>query len=681
MKILAILWMLSLCITIRIFAQEAPKVKFEKVPAEELTMKTYANDTTADAVILYDDGTSYVRYEVGKGFMLTYERFVRIKILKQNGVEWGNFKISLYSTPTGLEEMSRIKGTTINWENGKIVKVDLKKTDIFKERENKYWEAVRFSMPSVKVGSVIDLQYTISTNMKWNLRTWKFQYTIPVRWSQYKVVYPEYFTYNQLSMGYHSLLYNRKSQSNENISYTEKIENTSSAGFTNGPSQTVVRNISYMNHTFEYAAKDIPALKKEQYLTSLDNFTTQIKFELANTNFTTIGGKYNDYTTSWNDIAKQLEDGDNFGRQLSFSGFLTDDVAALTKGTTNDMVKLNLIFNHVQNSMKWDGFKSIFTDKSIKKAYAEKTGNSADINLLLVAMLQKAGINASPVILSTRENGILSIAHATISDCNYVIASVLIDGKQILLDATEPDLQVGYIPFRCLNGEGHLINKKMSESVQLVNPKSVESTVVELELKEGRMEGTIKQRETGLSAFDFRESVKTAGGKKEMYNKIKNNSPELDYLDYKYSNLDSLDEAVLIEYKFALKEKQETGADIIYLDPVVLERQKDNPFAAQTRTYPVDFGVPFVQYYNLQFTVPQGYSVEELPKNITYLMEEKGGQFQYQVSQLGSKVVINMVFSINKATFLPSEYTSLKHFFDLVINKQSEQIVLKKKTT
>jgi hypothetical protein len=638
--------------------QEAPKVRFEKVSEEEMSMKTYPNDTTAEAVILYDNGTSYLRYDVTLGFMLTHDRFVRIKILKQSGVDWGNFRLSLYSNESNRDNLYSVKGTTFNLESGKVVKSELKKDAIFRERENKYWEAVRLSMPSVKVGSVIDLKYTITTNLMWNLRTWKFQYAIPVKWSQYEVIYPEYFTYNHSSMGYHPLFYAKKNQ---------KVENYND-------------NFSYLSQIFDYAAKDVPAMKEEPYLTSLDNFTTQMKFELANSNFIQIGGEFKNYTTSWNDIAKQLKDNDSFGVQLKTTGFLDDAVTAITKGITDEQKKLELIYNHVQHTMKWDGYKSAFTSKSIKKAYSDKTGNSADINLLLTAMLNRAKISAFPVVLSTRENGMLSFTHATVSDCNYVIVKADINGKPMLLDATEPNLQTGCIPFRCLNGEGHLVGNELSESVPLSNPKSIENAMVQLEIKDGKMTGTIEKRLVGLSAFDFRESVKTAGGKQEQFDKLKNSSSELDYLEYKYNNLDSLSQPVSIAYKIAMKEGQDTDAGIIYIDPVLVNRHKDNPFTSPTRIYPVDFGVPFTEGYNMQLTIPEGYKAEGLPESKSFVMEGKGAQFLYQISQVENKIVLNLRLSIDKTQYIPSEYQALKTFYDLVVNKQAEQIILKKTT-
>jgi len=674
----------TLMLSLRLLAQEAteaPKIKFEKVSNEELVMKTYPNDTTAEAIILYDEGSSYFTYDSEKGFMLTHERFVRIKILKQSGVDWGNFSIALYSYNTNREEISTPKGTTFNLENEKIVKSELKKDAIFRERQNKYYETIRLSMPSVKVGSVIDLKYSIRTDLIWNLRAWKFQYTIPVKWSQYHVTYPEYFAYNQSTMGYHPLLYVKKDRKSETINYTTR-EAFGNAGLNarSGGGQSTNHSIQYQANVFDYAVKDVPAMKTEPYLTTLDNFTTQVKFELANTNFTQVGGTFKNYTTSWMDVAKQLKDSENFGMQLKTTGFTENVVEELTKGITDEQKRLEIVYNHVQHTMKWDGHKTLFTDKSIKKAYADKTGNSAEINLLLAVMLKKAGIVANPVVLSTRENGMLLMTHASLSDCNYVIVQAIIDGKPILLDATEPNLQAGGIPFRCLNGNGHLIKDEESEEVPMVNQQSVENTLVELGIKDGKMTGSFNKKIAGLSAMNFRESVKTAGGSKEHFDKLKNSATDIDYVEYQYTNMDSINQPVYSKYNIALKEAPDSDAGIIYIDPVLIERQKSNPFTSPTRTYPVDFGLPFIQTYNFQLTIPEGYSVEELPKSASFGLSEKGGKFQYQVAQVGNKIVLNMRFSIDKAIFIPSEYLNLKEFYNLVINKQAEQIILKKTT-
>lgn len=204
--------------------------------------------------------------------------------------------------------------------------------------------------------------------------------------------------------------------------------------------------------------------------------------------------------------------------------------------------------------------------------------------------------------------------------------------------------------------------------------------MVELEIKDGKMTGNIKKKATGLSAYNFRESVKSAGGKQEYFDKIKNSSTDFDYLGYQYNQIDSLNQPVFIEYKIDSKEEQNADAGIIYINPVLVGRQNSNPFSSPTREYPVDFGVPFSEAYSLQLTIPEGYSLEELPKSKMLVLPEKGGKFQYQVTQVGNKIMLNFRLSIDKTLFIPSQYESLKEFYNLVINKQAEQIILKKTT-
>lgn len=678
MKNILTFFAVSLFAVIQIFAQEPPKIKFEKVSEEEMKMTVYEPDTTAEALILYDDGSSELKYDLQKGFMLSYSRFVRIKILKQSGTSWGNFSIPLYSSTQNKEEIGTVKGTTFNFENGKMVKTDMKKESVFRERENKYWEMIRLSLPSVKIGSVIDLKYEVRSPLFWNLRSWKFQYLIPVKWSQYEVVYPEYFVYNHSSQGYHSLNSNKQTSGKENINYTSTRE-TSGSGFSGGGQrQQETRTISYNTNIYNYSANDVPAMKEEPYLTTLDNYTTQLKFELAVTDFTKIMGEYKSYTNSWTDIGKVLLDDEDFGGQIKSANFAKEAIASLTDGKSDEKQKIIALYNYIQHNIKWDGHNTYMPSKSLRKIFIEKNGNSAEVNLLLIAMLNEAGIEANPVILSTRKNGIISIVHASISDCNYVIARVVINGVPVLLDATEPNLPAGLIPFRCLNGKGRMIKKDNVEEVELTNVKSGSHTLISIELKDGKFTGNVISSETGLNAFAFRESVKDAGGQKEYFEKLRNKSSDIQYTDYSYTNLDSIYKPVEKRYNIILQNESEPDADILYFNPVLIDRITNNPFTSPTREYPVDYGVSSSEIYQLNLIIPDGYKVEELPQSRSFALGGKGGSFIYKIVQTDNIVSFSMRLNIDKTLLLPDEYINLQEFYNIIVAKESEQIVLKK---
>jgi hypothetical protein len=76
-------------------------------------------------------------------------------------------------------------------------------------------------------------------------------------------------------------------------------------------------------------------------------------------------------------------------------------------------------------------------------------------------MLKLAGISVNPVLLSTIEHGIPIFPNRTIF--NYVIG-VQIDGKQILLDATNKYTTPNIIPLNTLNRFGRLIKKTGRQS-------------------------------------------------------------------------------------------------------------------------------------------------------------------------------------------------------------------------
>ena len=620
-------------------------------------MKVYPPDTAAEAVILYDEGQSEVKYDINKRtFMLTFDRFVRIKILKQLGTSWGNFKVPIYSAGSTKENIFGMDGITFNLEGEKIMKSEMKKDAIFQERENKYWESIRVSLPSIKAGSVIDLRYTIHSPFFWNLRTWTFQYSIPVKWSQYEVVYPEYFNYNHSWMGYHTLNSKDQTTNNQNINST----------------------ISYLENVYHYTCKDVPAIKEEPFMTTIENYTTKIKFELSNTNFTKIGGQYKNYTTSWNDIINELMDDPDFGGQIKTGNFIKETVEKLIAGKSGEKDKALAIYDFVQHNLKWNETETFQTSKPLRKIFDEKIGNSAEINLMLLVMLQKAGISANPVILSTRDHGMRLPFHASLSDCNYVIVQATIDSKPVLMDATEPNLPGGLLPYRCLNGKGVLVKTDLSEDIELTNPPSGSSTTVSLEIKEGKLKGKIINRLTGLDAFIFRQEVKKAGGQDAHFKNIKEKTEGIEYLNYTYSKLDSLYVPVDKSFDVNIETNGDQDASMLYIYPMVTERMTKNSFTTTTREYPVDFGAPFNESYRLNLIVPDGYQIEELPKNKSIILDNKAGIFNFQVAQTDKRINLSIRLSIQKSLFLPSEYQNLKDFFDQVVAKEAEQIVLKK---
>lgn len=662
-----------------LYAENFPKIKFGKVSNEELEMKVFEADTSANAIILYDVGYSNVYYNDQKSrFVLNFKRHVRIKILNQNGVDWGNFEELLYSYRKIEESVGGIKGFTYNLENGKVAKSKLENSAVFRERENKYYNKARFSMPNVKAGSVIELRYTISSDLIRELRNWQFQYPIPVKWSKYEVQFPEYYHFNVSMKGFYPLLDRKVDQTHAKLNITYTTGGLASRG--GGLQEKHRAEIDYMQMNHSYIAKDIPAFKTEAYVSSPNNYLSKVEFELASHNFLKIGGDYKEYTTSWSEVAEKYLEYEFLKSQLKGGNYCKDFIESTVNNIKEDERKMIAIYEFVKNSITWNKYRGTTISQSLKKTYNDKKGNVADINMLLVAILNRAGLNTTPVLLSTRSNGLLPITRASRAATDYVIASVKIGDNEFLLDATDKNLPAGMLPFKCLNGIGKKVSVSNPESVKLQSAGGYNRSyqfVAELN-EDGYLAGKLFCKNKHRSAYGLRNRIQDSGGVEEFMKAKKKNSPEINFESYSFTNIDSIYRPIIENYEITIDKDFDGSENIVYLSPFVIYKKSKNPFKLEKREYPIDYGCPTSETYQFQLKIPDGYKVEEFPENCIIRLPQNGGSFIINSQIFGGNLVLTSKFHINKSLFLQSEYEALKQFYNQVIAKQSEQIVLKK---
>ncbi len=81
----------------------------------------------------------------------------------------------------------------------------------------------------------------------------------------------------------------------------------------------------------------------------------------------------------------------------------------------------------------------------------------------------------------------------------------------------------------------------------------------------------------------------------------------------------------------------------------------------------------------LQLELPEGFALEEAPEPIKAALPNNGGSFQYTLSQNGNKLNLVTEIKIAQLRFEPEAYAGLRHFFNLLLEKQQNPIVLKRK--
>jgi hypothetical protein len=130
---------------------------------------------------------------------------------------------------------------------------------------------------------------------------------------------------------------------------------------------------------------------------------------------------------SWDAVSKSLNDRASLGGELKKSGYFKSDLDALLAQSTDTPSKLVNIYEFVKNKMAHNGYIAIGSYDGLAQAYKQNTGTNADINLILIAMLQNAGIEAYPILISTKSNGIPLFP--TINGFDYLIAGAMVNGQ------------------------------------------------------------------------------------------------------------------------------------------------------------------------------------------------------------------------------------------------------------
>ncbi|MDI5948044.1 DUF3857 domain-containing protein [Flavobacterium yafengii] len=650
----------------------AQEFKLGKVSVEELQEKNNPTDSATVAAILFEKGAVDFEYNQNDGFIMITEVTTRIKIYKKEGYDWANKAVSYYIGSNAKETVFFSDAITYNLINGKIEKVKLKSDGEFDEKVNKYWGRKKITMPNIKVGSVVEFKYRIRSSRFSELTEWSFQSSIPVNYSEFKTSIPEYFVYNPNIKGFISPKIT-KENSNKSLSYSYRSEARPGESVGSSSSQ---EKLEFLETRTVYVAENLPAMKEEAYVNNIANYTTSVSHELSVVKFP--NQPYKTLSTDWASVTKTIYDYDDFGPELNKTGYFEEDLKVVIAGLSSPEEKFLAIFNHVKETVKWNDYYGYSCNDGVKKAYKDKTGNVAEINLMLTAMLRYAGLTANPVLVSTRSNGIALFPNRTAF--NYVIAAVETPKGLVLLDATDRFSTPNVLPLRALNWVGRLIrNDGTSIEVDLM-PKAPSNDVVMMNYEidiNGQVSGKLKRQRTDYNAIIFRGNIKNV--KEDVYlEKLENDNNKIEISEYSRTNENDLKFPIVENFSFSSSNFSENIGGAIYINPMLFFAVEQNPFKQENRAYPVDYGFPFIDKYNITIKIPDGYKVETIPTPLLLNMEDNLGGFKFMINTSGNSIQLVLTHQINVPIVVADYYPMLKEFYQKMIEKQNEKIVLKK---
>jgi len=636
---------ISILISLSIFGQKG-KNKDSKIPAfgsvekADLEMKECDFDKNAEAMVLFEKGkTDFI---VGKG--IDFERHVRIKILNDKGKDEADIHLPYISWKND-EEIRDISAQVYNLDaSGNVVVTKLDKKQVFVKQINKRLAEKVFTFPDVKPGSIIEYKYK---HLNATVVNWYFQSSIPVKYSEFTFDYP-----NDIEIIFSPKCY---------LPYEQKTENS--------PTRT----------TRFFSMANIPALRDEPFILNEDEYMQKVESRPV---AFYIDGRRESITTTWPRVIRGLMEDEDFGVQIKKEIPRTADLDLALKNVSDPYMKMKIIHQYVKKNMEWNGNPGIWALDGVKAAWKDKKGTVGEINLILTNLLKDAGLNAKPILVSTHDHGLINTSNAGTGQFNKVLAWVTIGKKIYVLDATDKECPVDLIPPDVIATEGLVISKietfewgwesLWKDNLQYKNIVLLRGTID----NEGKLTG-----EASVSSYDYARlsRIPTARkGKKEFTEKyFSSNNPGIAIDSVTLENLDA--DSLPLTQKVYFNQQLSSSGDYQYFSVNLFTGLEKNLFVADQRISDVFFGM--LQNHSVigNFTIPDGYQFEELPKNIKMIMPDTSIVITRLAQAEGNRLMLRITLDFKKPFYTATEYEGFREFYKKLFDILNEQFVIRKK--
>lgn len=618
----------------------AQSQNFGAVPDNQLSLAVCPFDKDADAIVLLHEAVS--TYD--DGYRLLTEHHVRVKILKEKGIDEANISIP-FRSQDDFETIGDIKAITINTDaNGMQTNQDVERKSIFRQRNNAYWSEMKFTFPSVKVGSILEYKYTSTCRNYGGLDEWVFQSHLPVLKSRYQLYIVPHAEFSYAV---------RKSSS-----MPVDIKKNEQGG-------SVV-----------FTMENIPGLKQEPYMDARRDYLQRVEFQLAGY----IGAfDKKKYMTSWAEVIRELNNSPELAGQLNKNLDGTEDFIKLAKQLP-PLERMDAVYNFVRKNMSWNGINSRLSPGGIKSAWNKKSAVSGDINLILINLLKAADLEVYPMLVSERHHGRVDTNTPFVDQFNTIYAAVVINGKKYYLDATNQFIPPRMIPPEILNTTALILNRRVGGLIRIADDSLSYREYINVMAKVNE-DGNVSGK-AFFNSTDYARCHRLREYKKDRQQYIKGLSkgPSAITID-SFSIMNETGDSLPLQNNFLYKGNLNKTGDYIFVPLNLFSGFTDNPFVADHRLTDINFGFRQSVGINCNISLPEGYAIDALPQSVRLVNPDKTILFTRRLfrDEAHNVVVAMMSIDLNRSFYAADDYAELKEFYKKMFDMLNEPIVLRKK--
>ena len=337
--------------------------------------------------------------------------------------------------------------------------------------------------------------------------------------------------------------------------------------------------------------------------------------------------------------------------------------------------------------MKWNGYDNLWSFYGVKSAWNERSGTSGEINLILINRLREAGLNANPILVSTREHGQVRPSDPSTGQFNKVLAYVTIDEKDerknYFLDATDTLTPSHLIPEEVMFSNGLLITKSSPVEYRFewkpiwTALRGYRNSVI----VDGRLDEIGWNGKAAVHSYDYSRIGRLADYKKKKQEEyfttyLTAANPSIQINDFKLEN--ERNDSLPLVQNFEFSEPLASSGGYRYFSLNRFCGLDKNPFVADNRFSDVFFGTVRDFSINANITIPEGYVFEGIPKNTKMILPDTSISFTRASTVFGSQLSVRISLEFKRAYYTREEYHSFREFYKRLFDALNEQYVVRK---
>lgn len=425
-----------------------------------------------------------------------------------------------------------------------------------------------------------------------------------------------------------------------------------------------------------YTYKNVPAIDDVFLSPQPVKILPKVSFALTKFNLEGKQGSIN----SWSDFGTWYYNSILQPVSVSTPGIKAEVMSLNLQGTTEE--KVRKIYQYMQSKTRYifvalglGGWQPMLPDEVQKKGYGDCKG----LTNYMKALLDGAGIPSYYSVINSGSSPVSFDKDFPKMGGNHVILMVPTEKGNIWLENTSQQIAFNHLSYSTTDRNVLSIRK---EGIELINTpvytaeQSKEKQLLKIKVNEDNSilgEGNFSY--TGLQ-YDNNLILATLSPK-ERTEAVKNMLDVLHFEKIEMKNfLNDKDNAVAkydLDFK-ANNYSKNAGSSMIFRAVPIYS---DNVYKKEdNRELPFELRQSFEDDYEINFTLPQNYKVDEIPENV--VLNSEFGTYKLSFVKNGDGLKVNRSIRINKGLYPKEKYNDYVNFRKKTINIDNSKILISK---